>query len=94
VSGKGIKSENLGRRIRNSKENLREKSCASKSGYKLYGKKYCYRVSTDKVYWDSAYEACENENTHLVIINNQNEFDTIRKFSSDLADYWVLYFLS
>jgi len=91
-----IKGENLGRGIPISKVRpppSRANLCASKSGYKLYGNKYCYKVVYERLLlWQDAYQVCENDKTHLAIINSQDEFNVMHALSNDLDDFWVIKF--
>ncbi|XP_078394083.1 oxidized low-density lipoprotein receptor 1-like, partial [Cetorhinus maximus] len=42
------------------------------SGWKVHNL-HCYRFSTDKINWDSAKRQCESQNSHLIIINTEQE---------------------
>ncbi|XP_041036051.1 C-type lectin domain family 17, member A-like isoform X1 [Carcharodon carcharias] len=47
---------------------------------------HCYRFSTDTVNWDSAKQQCESLNSHLIIINTEQEQKSIENYP---GDYWI-----
>ncbi|XP_041036045.1 C-type lectin domain family 17, member A-like [Carcharodon carcharias] len=51
---------------------------------------HCYRFSTDTVNWDSAKQQCESENSHLIIINTEQEQNFIKKsLENNPGTYWI-----
>ncbi|XP_041036056.1 CD209 antigen-like protein E isoform X3 [Carcharodon carcharias] len=67
--------------------NCSESLCPS--GWKIHNQ-HCYRFSTDKVNWESAKQQCESQNSHLIIINTEQEQNFIKKsIENNPGDYWI-----
>ncbi|XP_041036060.1 C-type lectin domain family 10 member A-like isoform X2 [Carcharodon carcharias] len=68
-------------------QNCSESLCPS--GWEDHNQ-HCYRFSTDTVNWDSAKQQCESENSHLIIINTEQEQNFIKKFlENNPWGYWI-----
>ncbi|XP_078392945.1 CD209 antigen-like protein 2 isoform X1 [Cetorhinus maximus] len=68
-------------------QNYSESPCPN--GWKVHNH-HCYKFSTDKVNWDSAKQQCESQNTHLIVINTEQEQNFIKKsIENNPGDYWI-----
>ncbi|XP_041036068.1 C-type lectin domain family 17, member A-like [Carcharodon carcharias] len=63
--------------------NCSESLCPS--GWKIHNQ-HCYRFSTDTVNWDSAKQQCESQTSHLIIINTEQEQNSLE---NNPGDYWI-----
>ncbi|XP_078392266.1 CD209 antigen-like protein C [Cetorhinus maximus] len=55
------------------------------SGWKVHNH-HCYRFSTERVNWNSAKRKCESLNSHLIIINTEQEQKSIKHYR---GTYWI-----
>ncbi|XP_078392315.1 C-type lectin lectoxin-Phi1-like [Cetorhinus maximus] len=59
------------------------------SGWKVHYH-HCYRFSTEGGNWDSAKRQCESQNSHLIIINTEQEQNFIKKsIKNNRGTYWI-----
>ncbi|XP_078392792.1 C-type lectin domain family 17, member A-like [Cetorhinus maximus] len=97
MTGLNGKIQNMSETLEKTRRNLRSictvlRNCSESlcpSGWKVHNH-HCYRLSMESKEWNSAKLQCESLNSHLIIINTEQEQNFINKsVENNLGTYWI-----